>query len=112
MPMAAEVSPLPRLLTTPPVMKMCLTMLCPSLTRRRSPALARHEGIVVRARVDAERDVLGLEHADPAPGFEPAQLLQVLQALQAPRREGAELRQRRRPEGVDAQVAPRAREPG
>src|SRR5688572_24815621 len=83
-PTHAEVSPLPRLETTPPVTKMCLAMLQPP---------ADHELSVLVGRVDPVRVRHGRSHGDAVACLEDPELLEHLRLLERRRRKRGDLRE-------------------
>src|ERR1041385_4409006 len=100
-PIAAEVRPLPREDTTPPVTKMYLVIA--GFSGPGSQAL--QESIVVRSRLDAPGVAPGVEHADVDVVLEEAQLLEALRLGEAAARQRRDRQQRLAVETVHADVA-------
>src|SRR5438105_1501221 len=125
MPIEAQVSPLPRELTTPPVTKMCLAIAgCSSVGARCASfyqfggklatvlrrvatatlAVKTHEAIVIGARIDAEAGVGDDPHLDLPPQRQHSQLFQFFQLFQRFRRYRGELHEEVAPIGIQSQV--------
>src|SRR5436190_23476786 len=103
-PIAADVSPLPRDDTTPPVTKMYLVIgVGSSLWSGRTQPV--QERVVVGARLDAPRIALGIEHVHRDVVLEEAQLLEALGFGEPAGRQAGHAQQRLAEKAVDADVA-------